>query len=262
MGTTVFFRDDDVGGLTPGLRNVVETLIEERVPCNYQVVPMYLNAEGAAYMREKRRAHPDLVVLNQHGYRHEDHRDGAVTYEEFGGHRPYDDQLAAIAEGRRMLVEMLDGDFSGDVFTPPCHKYDENTLSALYALGFRVVSAGVLPGLGTRLYYEVGRALRSVSFLGKRVSYHGGRTPSQITELSGAVDVDPDINPGGRAKTFETLSGELERAVASQSIVGVMLHHETYNSPQKVETLRKFARWVRGRSDVQLKTIEAIADTL
>jgi hypothetical protein len=127
MGTTVFFRDDDVGGLSQALRNVVEVLIEERVPCNYQVVPMYLNAEAAAYMKKQRQAHPDLVVLNQHGYRHEDHRNGALTYEEFGGHRPFDDQLAAIGEGRRMLVEMLGSDFNGDVFTPPCHKYDEAT---------------------------------------------------------------------------------------------------------------------------------------
>lgn len=262
MGTTVFFRDDDVGGLSPALRDVVEVLIEERVPCNYQVVPMYLNAEAAAYMKKQRREHPDLVVLNQHGFRHEDTRNGALTYEEFGGHRPYDDQLHAIAEGRRMLVEMLDTDFSGDVFTPPCHKYDENTLDALYALGFRVVSAGVLPGLSKRAYYGVGRALGRVSFLGKRVSYHGGRTPSKITELSGAVDVDPDINPGGQAKSFETLRAETEAAVKSHAIVGVMLHHETYTSREKVETLRRYARWIRAQPALELKTMETIADSL
>src|SRR5262245_16531426 len=243
MGTTVFFRDDDVGGLSPALKSVVELLIEERIPCNYQVVPMYLKPEAVGYMREKRRAHPELVVLNQHGYKHEDHRNGELTYEEFGGHRPFDDQLAAIAEGRRMLVEMFDGDFSGGVFTPPCHDDDAHTLVALYALGFRILSAGVLTKPQMRAYYGVGRALGRVSFLGKRVSYHGARTPSKVLELSGSVDVDPEISPGAPLQSFEMLCAQYEYSVKTESIIGIMLHHETYTSPEKVDTLRRFARW-------------------
>jgi hypothetical protein len=200
-----------------------------------------------------------LVVLNQHGYKHEDTRNGRHTYEEFGGFRPFDDQLQAIAEGRRMLVDMLDRDFSGEVFTPPAHKYDENTLAALHTLGFRVMSAGVQPAIPARAYYQVGRALGRVSLFGKRVSYHGRRTPAGITELSSAVDVDPDIKPGFGPKTFDALKADFERAAKIDAIVGVMLHHETYTSEEKVDTLRDFARWIRGRADVRLSTIEEIA---
>lgn len=262
MKTTVFFRDDDVGGLSPALRAVVELLIEERVPCNYQVVPMYLSKESAEYIRDKRRKHPELFVLNQHGYKHEDHRGGQHTYEEFGGHRPYDDQLGALGAGRRMLVEMLGNEFSGDVFTPPCHKYDENTLAALHTLGFRVLSAGVKPGIPSRAYYEFGRALKKVSLFGKRVSYHGRSTPSSIKELSASIDVDPDITPNGRAKTYEELVADFQVARAEQKIVGVMLHHEAYTSDAKVDTLRRFCRYIHQQPDLELKTIEAIADRL
>jgi hypothetical protein len=261
MKTTVFFRSDDVGALSPALRAVVELLLAERVPCNYQVVPMYLSKEAAEYIREKRRAHPELFVLNQHGYKHEDHRNGQQTYEEFGGHRSFDDQLAALATGRRMLVEMLGAEFSGDVFTPPCHKYDENTLAALHTLGFRVLSAGVKPGIPSRAYYELGRALGKISLFGKRVSYHGQKTPASIKELSASVDVDPEV-ANGPVKSYDELVADFQTARAEQEIVGIMLHHEAYTNPLKVDTLRRFSRFIQQQPNIELKTIETIAERL
>ena len=37
--TRVFIRDDDVGPWSTALRAVVSLLLEEKIPCNYQVVP-------------------------------------------------------------------------------------------------------------------------------------------------------------------------------------------------------------------------------
>ena len=45
MGTTVFFRDDDIGALTAPTRTLVELLAEERIPCNYLVIPRYVTRD-------------------------------------------------------------------------------------------------------------------------------------------------------------------------------------------------------------------------
>jgi hypothetical protein len=255
--TVVFFRDDDVGELSPELSAFVELLLEEEVPCNYQVVPAHLSGEAAAYMKAKRRRDPELIELDQHGYRHEHQVDGRRTYEEFGGGRSFDDQLQAIARGRAMLVEQLGDDFSGEVFTPPCHKYDARTLDVLRVLGFGVISAGVRTDRKALAYYRVGRALGRIGLLGKRVSYHMEKTPHGVVELSCAVDVDPEIADRPK-KTLKTLQEELTDARSKQPIVGVMFHHQTYSSPEKLELLRSFARWLRSDPSIELSTIGRI----
>ena len=196
--TLVFFRDDDVGELTDPLRFHLDLLIEFGVPCHYQVVPSYLDAECAAELRRIKAAHPDLVHFNQHGLHHEQIVDGRVEYAEFAFGRPYEDQRKAIAEGRDQLAQQLGEAFSPDVFTPPCHKYDESTLRALGDLGFRVLSAGLRTDWPARAYYQLGRALGRVELLGKRVSYHRRFTPdARLAEVSVVVDVHEEVDARG-----------------------------------------------------------------
>ena len=69
--TTIFFRDDDVGELDQPLRCVVELLVEEEIPCSYQMVPKFLGDAAAAYVTATQRDHPGFVRLNQHGLHHD-----------------------------------------------------------------------------------------------------------------------------------------------------------------------------------------------
>jgi hypothetical protein len=263
--TTVFFRDDDIGELNAPVRTLVELLLEERVPCNYLVIPRYLNAEAAAYMRGKRRANPGLIELNQHGYLHEQIINGAHDYSEFAGGRPYEEQRQAIAEGKRVLEEMLGDDFGPDVFTPPCHKYDTNTLRALAACGFSVFSAGVKADRAARAYYDLGRALKKVILFGQRVSYHGAKDPETgMVDLSTSINIDEDFDRAGNRilKRFDDLVLEWERAKSCYPIVGVLLHHGQYETSEKADTLRKLVRHIKADASVELKTIEQIASSL
>lgn len=265
MGTAVFFRDDDVGELTPELRTIVELLIAERIPCNYLVIPRFVTLECADYMRRRRREHPDLVVLNQHGYLHEQIIRGTHDYSEFAGGRPYAEQVAAIAEGRRILEQLLGEDFSADVFTPPCHKYDGNTLRAIRACGFSVFSAGVRADLPARAYYEMGRALGRITLLGQRVSYHGARDPSNgLVDLSTAINVDEDFDRQGNriTKSAADLEAEWHRAREIYPAVGVLLHHQQYGTTEKVETLRALIQTIKRAPDVSFRTIESLAQDL
>jgi hypothetical protein len=264
--TTVFFRDDDVGELTPSLRAIVELLIDERIPCNYAVVPSLLTEEAARYMRDAKKQHPTLVYLNQHGFLHQQIIEGRFDYAEFDGDRPYREQYDAIAEGRRVLIDMLGDDFDPDVFCPPCHKYDATTLRALAATGFRVLSAGVYSQRSARMYYDVGRVLSRVHFLGRRVSYHEGRkTPHGLLEISTAINVDEDYGDDGRRreKNYAELVEELVRAREQYRYVGVLLHHQTYeDAPARLNILKEFVHTLRRDPTIQFSAIEPIAAQL
>jgi hypothetical protein len=260
---TVFLRDDDLGRLSPPLRAVVDLLLEEQVPCNYQVVPAQLDPDSARYARATQEQNPRLFFLNQHGYRHEQEIAGSHRYSEFDGARSYAEQRSELGLGRRILEDRLAGSFDGRIFTPPCHKYDENTLIALRELGFTILSAGVRVDRASRLYYALGSRLERVSWLGKRVSYHGGLTPrTRLAEVSVCIDVDEDEDARGRKieKGASALWAEFERCSARTPVVGVMLHHARYDRAEKLEALRSFVRRLKEHPRVRFRNIQEIAN--
>lgn len=261
--TVVFFRDDDVGERDTPLENVVELLLEESIPCSYQVVPRFLTDAGAAYMKKAQTEQPDLVILNQHGFVHEQRINGELRFSEFDGHLPYAEQRKTIEIGRLILGEKLGSSFDLSVFTPPCHKYDANTLRALAAAGIKTLSAGVRAGAMFRAYYALGASMGHVFWLGKRVSYHGDFTPdSGLVEVSVCIDVDEDVDRHGEKieKSYDDLVGEFETCRRSLSTVGVMLHHGKYEG-RRVDTLRAFVKMLKADPRVEFRTINQISSS-
>ncbi len=259
---SVFFRDDDMGIYRESLCGLVRLLREEGAPCNYQVVPAHLEAATVKFVLEEKAKAPELVFLNQHGLRHEQTIAGQHCWSEFDGGRPYDEQLRDIAAGHQRLREMFGDAFDGRIFTPPCHKYDERTLRALSELGFEVFSAGVRYDGSSRLYYQVGRLLGRVNFLGKRVSYHGAAIPrTRLVEVSACMNVDMDVDRDGQElqKTADDLWHEWQRCSSRVSIVGVMTHHERYVRPEKFDALRQFVRRLAADPRVRFRSIQEIA---
>ena len=251
----MFFRDDDVGEWTDPLRVFVDVLIEHAIPCHYQVVPDYLDAACAGELRRLKEAHPSLVHFNQHGLHHEQMLNGVPDFGEFAGGRAYDDQYRDIAEGRSILGDRLGEAFEGDVFTPPCHKYDAQTIRVLGDLGFEILSAGVRGDPMSRAYYAIGRALRRVDFLGKRVSYHCRSTPdARISEVSAALDVHVDKTADGRMieKSADALWEEFAGLRGQLDVVGIMGHHQSCETPEKQKAFREFVSRLVGDPTVQI----------
>ena len=260
--TLVFFRDDDVGEMSGPLRCVIETLLEASIPCNYQVVPEYLDDGAVAELKGLQAAHPELIFLNQHGLRHCQEIKGLRVATEFAGGRSFESQLRDIEQGRDRLASALGESFSADIFTPPCHKYDGQTLRALGDLGFSTLSAGVRGDWGSQRYYEIGRALGRVELLGKRVSYHMCQTPDpRLTEVSVSIDVHEDLDGAGRRldKTAEQLWRELEFLRARLPVVGVMLHHQACDTPAKQQALLDFAHRLASAPDVRIVSMRGLA---
>ena len=263
--TTVFFRDDDVGQWTPALQDVMTLLLEEAVPCSYQVVPAFLDDAAAEALRARAARHPELIRLNQHGNRHEQVLGGERVYSEFAGGRPLAEQRQEIETGRRRLADRLGPAFDPSLFTPPCHKYDDATIAALDALGFRMLSAGVKADPLSQIYYGIGARLGRVAFLGKRVSYHGGPVAaSRLVELSVCIDVDEDKDDRGARieKDDARLWREFERCRQRLPVVGIMLHHACSDRPQKLAWLRAFIRRLKADPAVRIASIPAIAETM
>ncbi|MFK7897267.1 MAG: DUF2334 domain-containing protein [Myxococcota bacterium] len=253
--TLAFFRADDVGEMTEPLKAVLSTLIDAGVPCHYQVVPSYLDPTSAAALQKLQADHRELVFFHLHGLNHFQIIDGERVTSEFGGGRPFEEQLDAIREGRNALVQELGDSFSPDMFTPPCHKYDEQTLRALGDEGFSILSAGIRADLPSRIYYAIGRALGRVSFLGKRVSYNLKRTPDpRLVEISCSIDVHEDCGADGERidKTADMLWAEFEFFRARLPAVGIMLHHQACETPEKQSALKQFVERLQRDPDVRI----------
>ena len=258
----VFFRDDDVDQLTDELIEFVNFFLTAEIPVNYQVVPGKLHDDACEFMLKKRRKHPDLIRLNQHGYVHEHVTNGVHTWFEYSGNRSYEDQHQSIQCGQRILREKLGSWFDDRVFTPPGHKYDENTLRALEALGFEILSASSYTSLPARLYYQFGKLLRRTTLFGKRISYNGRLLPGHhLREISAALDVDMTMDPQGNpiVKTSSRLIREFQQARRNTKLVGVILHHGCYDR-RKLETMRDFVVFLKSTPGVSFRLIEDVAE--
>lgn len=259
---TVFFRDDDVDSLTDELIAFVNFFLREAIPVNYQIVPGRFEADACEFIRESRRSHPELIRLNQHGYMHEHVNKGVHTWFEYSGDRPYEDQYQSIQRGQRILRERLGSYFDDRVFTPPGHKYDENTLQALEALGFEILSASSYTSPHARLYYAVGKLLRRSSLLGKRISYNGRQLPGHdLREISVAIDVDMSKDRRGNpiTKSSARLIREFQQAIRHTRVVGIVLHHSCYHR-RSLEILQEFIGFLRSVPGLSFRLIEDVAD--
>lgn len=134
----VFFRDDDAAEDRPSLRRLLGLFEGQRAPLNLEVIPGLLTAAGAQLLRAAATRHPELIGLNQHGWRHENHESTGRKCE-FGPSRDEEQQLEDLRRGRQRLEEAF-GDAFFPVFTPPWNRCTAVTHRALVALGFAAIS--------------------------------------------------------------------------------------------------------------------------
>jgi len=223
MDNRYFIRNDDVGARTPALVRYVETFLRAELPVSYQVIPVKLTAECARWLSDLQSHHPNLIEFGQHGLRHEMILRGKSVWREFGPERTAAQQLADIRQGKDILEDALG---AVDIFTPPQHKYDRNTLVAAYAVGHRIFSAASYRHFAYQSAYGVGRALGLTSLRHHGLSRHGTiREDVPLLELSISIAIDN----GGQVITPPAhLAARLNDTNRQTSILGVMMHHEVY----------------------------------
>lgn len=255
--TLVFFRNDDVGPLEPGLAEMGELFLARGLPLTQAVVPKALTAEGAAWLRD---APPRLREVIQHGYAHAWHGRG-----EFGGGRPFAEQRREIAQGRRIIEDAQDA--TGVRFFPamafPWHLYDAASVTALAECGFAVMSGIYDPTPIRRAFFGLGRALGANLLLGRNVSHHERRRPgTNILELSVSLDPVATYAQPATASAHKSLD-ELREGFAwcrkRMRVVGVLLHHAVYSEDAaRREVLAGFLDWLAGEEQVRVCSLREI----
>ncbi len=134
----VFFRDDDAYDDRPELCKLLGLFASRGVPLNLQVIPGLLSDAGADLLRVAAGAHPRLVGLNQHGWRHDNHETSGRKCE-FGPSRCPAQQRQDIGAGRQRLEQAF-GEHFFPVFTPPWNRCTATTHQILLSLGFGAIS--------------------------------------------------------------------------------------------------------------------------
>jgi hypothetical protein len=196
---------------------------------------------------------PHLIRLNQHGLKHSQILKGKHSWSEFAGGRPYSEQLKDIELGKLMLSEQLGSAFDSSIFTPPQHKYDRNTLTALKAAGFRTISASYYPNLMSETIYQFGKWLDMSSIKSRGVSRHGElRSDCGLYEMSVSVFAD---NGGRRVTNLSALLEQFANARRRVRDVGVMLHHPAWVTENDFDFLNRFLDQLQGMEDVSFHSM-------
>ncbi|MBO0858596.1 MAG: hypothetical protein J2P21_09045 [Chloracidobacterium sp.] len=192
----VFFRNDDVDEDEASLRRLLKLFLERNTPLNLGVIPGRLTAACAELLARSLIAAPELLELNQHGWRHDNHElEGRKC--EFGASRAYAEQLADIAQGQARMTEAFGPNWF-PVFIPPWNRCTDETRRAIDQLGFRAFSAKQGSAVVTGYRFE---------------------------EISISLDIYR-WNGGARMKLAEDIIGELIRQLSKQQLIGVALHHK------------------------------------
>ncbi|HTI30522.1 MAG TPA: DUF2334 domain-containing protein, partial [Sphingomonas sp.] len=255
--TTLFLRDDDAGALTPELVQFAAVFESAGLPVSYQIIPDKLTDECAAWIRARKAAAPDLYEFGQHGMTHHTMVDGVLKNHEFGPERDYRDQLALIEQGRDILDAKVGDAWERTLFTPPQHKFTRDTLRALAASGYAVLSGASYTDPIRRAAYVIGRLLGLTTLKGGGVSWHGRTRPeAPLTEISIGVAVD-EGSPLER--DLDAVMADIARARTQTPWVGLMFHHQAWPGEAKRAWLEALAARLKTLDGVRFSAIAPIA---
>lgn len=257
--TGIFFRNDDVNRMEPGLVEITQLLAAKEVSVAHAVEPANLTSEVRDWLLKAR---GDGVEIIQHGYAHVRHDLG-----EFGGSRPEAAQRGDLEAGLRLMREAF-----GDAFLPimsfPFGHYNEHTVPLLDELGYLAISSHVRHQFKRRVFYALGRAMGRGRWLGRHVSHHMGYYPgSRLLEISVAISPIRKYLQSQNGTTCEFHSTEdlkrIFRVCRRQSpVVGVVLHHRFHESPENLNRLSEFVAMLRAEPDVEFTSLAEIQRNL
>lgn len=129
-----WLRDDDAVAPTPALDRLSQICEDHLAPALMAVIPAGAQPELAGAVA----AHP-LLHPCQHGFAHVNHAPSSEKRQEFGAHRPVEDMLAQLAQGRARLRALF-GPALRPAFVPPWNRIDSRFAARLPELGLSRLS--------------------------------------------------------------------------------------------------------------------------
>ncbi|PKP46548.1 MAG: hypothetical protein CVT94_14325 [Bacteroidetes bacterium HGW-Bacteroidetes-11] len=222
----IFFRNDDVRDvLDESLINLTELCIKHHVPISHAVEPANLSAEVAEWLIAKKKQHPDIVEIIQHGYNH--NCGNPHQKMEFGGNRGFDDQFNDIKKGKEILDSTF-GNLWNPVFTFPYGTFNQETLKAVDALDYKIISSKIKFDFKARLKNFSGKLLGKDLILGKKINFHPDfRKGYKFREISVSANLIKKYTGESTADHFslDEIMEQVTLAAKYTNVIGVLFHH-------------------------------------
>jgi hypothetical protein len=257
--TLVFFRNDDVNKIEPGLVEVTDALNQLGAPITHAVEPANLQDECRQFLLDSSLSDVEII---QHGFSHKRHDIG-----EFGGRRSRSDQMKDLREGREIMQDSFHDRFF-PAMSFPFGSYNEFTIPILEELGYPVVSCHWRHQRSRQVFYRLGRLLGKGRWLGRHVSHDLRKYPgTQVLEISVTISPISRYMPaeGATACEFHSLETLQKMFVACRRIspvVGIVLHHRFRASDSALEDLRAFVAWIKSQPETEFCTLRNVYDRL
>lgn len=134
---TFFVRDDDAGWDDAALTRLLDRCAMHDIAIDLAAIPCAVTDDLAGRLLSRISA-GERIGIHQHGYRHANHQTSGRKCE-FGDARSRVQQQSDIAAGQARLSALF-GDHLDAIFTPPWNRCTQDTVDALDALGFAVLS--------------------------------------------------------------------------------------------------------------------------
>lgn len=224
---SIFFRDDDCGWSDDRLLLLLDICADFNIPIDLAAIPAALNSAFAQKLSRRMAAHPERLRIHQHGFAHVNHETVGKKCE-FGPARNYGCQRTDIAEGQRLLSELLDA-APDPIFTPPWNRCNSVTGRCLAELGFQVLS---------RDSYAVPLEVPGLCELPIGIDWFAHRKK---------VRLDP-------MEWGRTLAAKLE----SDASLGIMLHHAVMNA-EEMQSLAQLFSVLASHSKTEFRTMQSLA---
>lgn len=233
----VFFRNDDVRNSPDhSLIDITDLFILNKVPISHAVEPANVSQEIVDWLIDKKKEFPDLIEIIQHGFNHNINNPGLKM--EFGGKRGFEDQLFDIKKG----VELMNTYFHNlwtPVFTFPYGTYNRNSLKAISACGYKILSSKIKFSKKARVKNFLGRTFGIDEFRGKQVNYHPGiRKNYGFREISVSVNLIKRYTGSNTAIHYdlENIINQIKLAQKHTGIIGILLHHRFHENEMQLIT--------------------------
>jgi len=135
----ILIRLDDIGRYEPNFSKIIEIFGQAKIKMSCAVVPTWLDVSTLSFFKAAFRKYPGMIEIHQHGYAHTNYSSDFDDKHEFGNKRNLEQQFNDINRGKLILQNEF-GNIFFPAFTPPYGNYNENTITALRSLEFKVLS--------------------------------------------------------------------------------------------------------------------------
>lgn len=245
-GTIVVYRNDDVqSNFKPAaLRDVTELFVEEGVPITHGVFgDTPPTASVCQYLHRLNENHPRQFEFSLHGYNHrntlsKEDNDTRYQLSEFAG-LPYRTQRQRIRKGTENVTRC-----TGErptTFVPPYDTYDNATIRALDANGYRTIS-------GATWFYDRNDSLFTYEDI-VHVGYLSG---------SDSVQLYYNYTASSGAHSLAAMKRSFDRAYRNHSLFLFTIHHQHFTAEKDLERLRTFVEYQKSK-DVAFMTVGQVS---